>query len=142
MSFLNCHKYPPSLDFLLMTLGPALMVLALADRQSRPGPIGRFFVIFWRVPLFFYLLHWFVLKGVMVGLGYLRYGNIDWWLGRAPWPTDYGYGLETVYLVWAGVVLFFYPLCLWFAGVKKRGLGCGLAALSVIGAWGRLPACL
>ena len=112
MSFLNCAKYPPSLDFLLMTLGPALMVLALADRQREPGPIGRFFVVFGRVPLFFYLLHWFVIKAL--------WGDIDWLLKKISAPSDYGYDLPTVYLLWIGVVLFFYPLCLWFAGVKRR----------------------
>jgi uncharacterized membrane protein len=120
MSFVNCQKYPPSLDFLLMTLGPALMVLALADRQREPGPITRFFVIFGRVPLFFYLLHWYVLKGLMIGLAYLRYGNTDWPLGTTAQPSDFGYDLAIVYLIWIGVVLFFYPLCLWFAAVKRR----------------------
>ena len=72
------------------------------------------------MPLFFYLLHWYVLKGLMVGLAYLRYGDIDWMFGKGDRPDDYGYDLAMVYLIWVGVVLFFYPLCLWFAGVKRR----------------------
>jgi hypothetical protein len=61
-----------------------------------------------------------VLKGLMIGLAFWRYGNIDWILGKADQPSDYGYDLATVYLIWIGVVLFFYPPCLWFAAVKRR----------------------
>jgi uncharacterized membrane protein len=155
-SFVNCQKYPPSLNFLLMTLGPAIIALALFDREQ--GRLGRFFITYGRVPLFFYLLHWFVIKGIAVGLAYIRYGRIDWMYGTAPDltsplgastagllaspggegsllaasallpgrpgpkvpPIDYGYDLWVVYLVWLGVVLALYPLCSWFAGVKRR----------------------
>jgi uncharacterized membrane protein len=120
-SFVNCQKYPPSLDFLLMTLGPALIALALFDREA--GPVGKFFITFGRVPLFFYLLHWFVIKGVAIALAYHHYSRADWMYGSPPpnsAPPDYGYDLWVVYLVWLGVVLVLFPLCYWFAGVKRR----------------------
>ncbi len=119
-SFVNCQKYPPSLDFLLMTLGPALILLGLFEFKQHTGPIARFFVVFGRVPLFFYLLHWFVIKGVAMVLAYLNYGRIDFFFGIGPPPDKYGYDLPIVYAVWFGVVLFLFPLCWWFAGVKRN----------------------
>jgi uncharacterized membrane protein len=121
LSFVNCQKYPPSLDFLLMTLGPALILLVLFEHAG--GRLAQFFVAYGRVPLFFYLLHWFVIKGLALGLAYLRYGRADWMYGTPAdgrVPTDYGYDLWIVYLIWLFVVLSLFPLCYWFAGVKRR----------------------
>ena len=125
-SFINCHKYPPSLLYLLMTLGPALLVLAALDR-------GMFrwlkpLLVFGRVPLFYYLLHLPLIHGLAVLASYWAYGRADWWFANPPEgpdapilrPADYGYGLPVVYLVWIGVVLVLYPVCRWFAGVKRR----------------------
>jgi uncharacterized membrane protein len=118
-SFLNCQKYPPSLVFLLMTLGPALIALGLFERA--PGPLGRLLVTFGRVPLFFYLLHWYLLKGLAIALAYARYGRADWFYGESkPPPPDYGYNLVTVYGIWLLVVALLFPLCYWFAGVKQQ----------------------
>ena len=125
-SFMNCHKYPPSLLYLLMTLGPALLVLAALDR----GMIGwlKPLLVFGRVPLFYYLLHLPLIHGLAVLASYWAYGRADWWFANPPEgpdapilrPADYGYGLPVVYLVWIGVVLVLYPVCRWFAGVKQR----------------------
>ena len=123
-SFLNCHKYPPSLLYLLMTLGPALLVLAALDRGTPRWlkPI----VVFGRVPLFYYLLHIPLIHGLAVLVAYGRYGRAEWLFanppadGPPPMPADYGYGLPIVYLIWIGVVLALYPLCRWFADVKRR----------------------
>jgi uncharacterized membrane protein len=124
MSFLNCHKYPPSLLFLLMTLGPGIIALAVFDREQ--GALGRFFVTFGRVPLFYYFLHIPLIHGLMVAADYVRYGSspyateAPWTIGSKKLPEGYGYDLWVVYLVWIGVVLLLYPLCRWFAGVKQR----------------------
>jgi uncharacterized membrane protein len=116
LAFLNCHKYPPSLLFLLMTLGPALAALAWFDGEL--GPLGRWFVTFGRVPMFFYLLHLPLIHGLAVGMAVARYGPAI--LAAQQIPEDYGYGLPVVYLIWLGVVLFLFPFCRWFAGVKQR----------------------
>lgn len=126
LSFLNCEKYPPSLLFLLMTLGPSLVALAWFDRD--PGPRARPFVVFGRVPLFYYLLHFPLIHLVALALSYARYGQGPWLFTGPPWgpglmrafPEGYGYGLGVVYAVWVAVVLLLYPLCRWFAGVKRR----------------------
>jgi uncharacterized membrane protein len=124
LSFLNCTKYPPSLLFLLMTLGPALLALAFFDRPL--GPLARPIVTFGRVPLFFYLLHIALIHGAAVLYDHVRFG----WsplAGAGPWevraeavPESYGVSLPGVYLIWIGVVLVLYPPCRWFAEVKRR----------------------
>jgi uncharacterized membrane protein len=123
-SFLNCTKYPPSLLYLLMTLGPAILALAFFDR--RLGPLAQPIVTFGRVPLFYYLLHLPLIHGAAVLCDYLRFG----WSPLAnagPWevrpeaiPSDYGLSLPMVYLVWIGVLVLLYPPCRWFAEVKRR----------------------
>jgi uncharacterized membrane protein len=129
-SFANCQKYPPSLCFLLMTLGPAILVLAVFDRQ--PGLLGRVMVTFGRVPLFFYILHFYLIRLLSIGFAYARYGRADWLYGdtsNAKPPSDNGYDLWVVYLAWIGVVLILYPLCYWFAGVKSRSRAARLSYL-------------
>ena len=121
-SFLNCQKYPPSLSYLLMTLGPALLVLALLDRETPRWlePI----LVFGRVPLFYYVLHLPLIHGLSVLVAFLRHGRADWLFGNsgvpAGAPTDFGFGLPIVYLVWVSVVLSLYPVCHWFSEVKRR----------------------
>jgi uncharacterized membrane protein len=124
LSFINCQKYPPSLLFILMTIGPAILAIGLFDRAVT-GPISRFFITFGRVPFFFYLLHIPLIHGLAVAVDYLRYGSSPVahdWPGGPPWlrPADYGWGVPTLYLFWALVILILYPLCWWFARVKQR----------------------
>jgi uncharacterized membrane protein len=121
-SFLNCHKYPPSLLFLLMTLGPAIFLLGLMDRPPRRGGRGDVLATFGRVPLFYYVLHIALIHGAAVAVNVARYGraglSFPW--GRFPPPEASPYDLLVVYLAWlAAVVLLYFP-CRWFAGVKKR----------------------
>jgi len=126
LSFLNCTKYPPSLCYLLMTLGPAFLVLAALDRGTPRWlqPV----CVFGRVPLFFYLLHLPFIHGLAVIVSYIRYGDASWWFANDPvggskvdlMPAGYGFGLPVIYLVWAFVVLALFPACRWFAGVKRR----------------------
>ena len=127
LSFLNTQKYPPSLLFLLMTLGPSIIPLALFDREREPGALLRPFVTFGRVPLFYYLLHVPLMHTVAIVFAYLKYGHFEWlylnWTPRGlpqNEPEGYGYNLWVVYAVWLGVVAALYPLCRWFAGVKSR----------------------
>lgn len=127
LSFLNTQKYPPSLLFLLMTLGPSIIAVALFDREGGPGRLARPFVVFGRVPLFYYLLHVPLIHLVAVIFAYVKYGRAEWLFINWPppgapqlEPPGYGYDLWVVYLVWLGVVAALYPLCRWFAGVKRR----------------------
>jgi uncharacterized membrane protein len=123
-SFLNCQKYPVSLLFTLMTLGPSITLLGLFEWAR--GPVARFFVLFGRVPLFFYLLHVPLIHGLAVGFDYLRFGwspmakDGCWSVAASQPPPEYGVSLPVVYLVWAMVVLLLYPPCWWFAGIKQR----------------------
>jgi uncharacterized membrane protein len=124
LSFLNCTKYPASLDYLLMTLGPAILALAIFDRPL--GSLAKPIITFGRVPLFYYLLHIPLIHGGAVLLDYLRFG----WSPLAtagPWevketeiPSTYGVSLPVVYLIWIAVVLILYYPCRWFAAVKQR----------------------
>jgi uncharacterized membrane protein len=125
LSFLNCAKYPPSLLYLLMTLGPAIIVIALFDRKL--GVLSKPFIVVGRVPLFFYLLHLPIIHGLAVFFAYLRHGYAGGlWHGpvfsgdAAALPPNYGYGLLGVYGFWMLAVLLLYPLCHWFAALKQR----------------------
>jgi uncharacterized membrane protein len=126
LSFLRCTKYPPSLDFLLMTLGPALLLLAWFEgvRISDVNPL----LVFGRVPLFYFVIHLYVIHGLAVLFALIRYGGAAFMFQPLPsmggslknYPADFGYGLGVVYLVWFAVVALLYPLCLWFARLKNR----------------------
>jgi len=125
-SFLNCEKYPPSLLYLLMTLGPMLLVLAAFDRvrARASNPL----LVFGRVPLFYYLLHLPLLHITAVVFAQAQFGRSAFMLGSPPslrgprpdFPTDYGYDLWVVYLVWVAIVFALYPVCRWYAGLKQR----------------------
>jgi uncharacterized membrane protein len=117
-SFINCSKYPPSLSFLLMTLGPAIIAMALFDRPL--GAVGRVFVVFGRVPMFFYLIHAPFVHVLAAVAAFGRHGPRAWNIDAFSVPADYGYPLPVVYLVWAGVVITLYLPCRWYAGVKQR----------------------
>jgi uncharacterized membrane protein len=124
LSFINTSKYPPSLLFLLMTLGPAILFLALFETRSPSGPIRNFFVTFGRVPLFFYVLQWFLAHVISLVL-HLAFGKpVAWLFGSpldfGPAPRGIGFNLGIVYLSWIAGVLILYPVCKWFAGVKQR----------------------
>jgi uncharacterized membrane protein len=126
LSFLNTTKYPPSLLFLLMTLGPAIALLGAID-DARPGERNPL-LVFGRVPLFYFVLHLALIHAVEVGLTWLRYGSqpflflVPPTLGSArdAFPADYGWSLGATYVVWIAVVAAMYPVCLWFSRVKRR----------------------
>ena len=123
LSFLAVSKYPPSLLFLMMTLGPAFLFLAWADEKSGSA-VARFFVTYGRVPLFFYLLQW-VTAHTLALMAFIVAGKpTDYLFSPGPLapppPAGTGFGLLAVYLLWLLGVLLLYPLCRWFAGVKAR----------------------
>jgi hypothetical protein len=109
-----------------MTLGPAMLFLAWADRR-RPRD-GNPFLVFGRVPMFYYLLHIPLIHAVAIAMTGIRYGMAPFLFTPPPtlgtprdvFPPDYGWDLWVTYAVCAGVVLALYPVCRWFAGLKKR----------------------
>jgi hypothetical protein len=125
LSFAKVNKYPPSLLYLLMTLGPAMLFLAFADGWR--GWIAEQLDTIGRVPLFFYLIHLPLVHGLAVIFAWLRYGHTEFAFqdfmalrGSAhPLPSDYGYSLAVVWAVWIGVVLPLYPACAWFSEYKR-----------------------
>jgi uncharacterized membrane protein len=125
MSFLNATKYPPSLLFLFMTLGPALLMLSALDvrtpRTLRPA------LTFGKVPFFYFMLHLPLIHLLAVVFCAIRYHEIRWMfesptLDRYPFtrPPGWGYSLPVVYAIWIGLVLALYPACRWFADVRER----------------------
>jgi uncharacterized membrane protein len=127
VSFLDLEKYPASLQFLLMTIGPALILLGYLDRIS-PGSLWNKLlhplVIFGRVPLFFYVLHLFLIHALAVLLALVFHQPTRWLLHGAFWmnrlPAGYGHGLAMIYAVWFLAVALLYFPCVWFAGLKQR----------------------
>ena len=121
LSFLNCTKYPPSLLYLLMTLGPALLALAAFDRGA--GPLGRPLATLGRAPLFFYLLQWYVVHGLAVAVATARGEPVGWLFARSfPFepPTSWPYGLPALYGWWLLILVILYFPSAWFAGLKNR----------------------
>ncbi len=117
LSFLDTTMNPPSLVFLLMTLGPALAVLGLAERWR--GPVGEVLGVLGRVPLFYYLLHLGLIHALALVIGTLAGFEPSALLTAWPFlPRGWGYPLPVVFAVWVGAVLALYPACRWFAGVK------------------------
>ena len=128
MSFLNTSKYPPSLAFLLMTLGPALLILGIFEGLAfqRKNPL----IVFGRVPLFYFVLHFFLAHAGAVLLAAAVYGRGAWTFMFQPvpsmggaataFPPNFGYDLWVTYLIWIVIVAGMYPLCAWFARVKEQ----------------------
>lgn len=125
LSFLNVTKYPPSLLFLLMTIGPGLLVLSAIDvtvpRWLRPA------IEFGRVPLFYFALHIVLIHLLALVVCWYRFGSVHW-VFESPSPDMYPFhqppgwplSLPWVYAIWAGVVLSLWPLCRWYAALKAR----------------------
>jgi uncharacterized membrane protein len=124
ISFLNTLKYPPSLDFLLMTLGPALILLSWFDGiKGEPG-VARILLVYGRVPMFYYILHIFVIHLTATGVAALFHQPFAWLLRGGFFtqarPGGYGHGLAFVYAIWILVVVVLYFPCRWYMEFKRR----------------------
>ncbi len=119
LDFLNTTKYPPSLSFLLMTLGPAAIFCAYAERWR--GWLKDVFVTYGRVPFAFYIVHWYLIHTLCLVLGAVQGVPIGALMDvPGGYPPEYGLPLPGVYLVWLLVVVSLYPWVRWMAGVKTR----------------------
>ena len=123
LSILNCEKYPPSLLYLAMTLGPALIALALLDAAR--GPVANIFMTLGRVPFLYYVAHIYLIHALAIAVAARTGGGRDiGWLfsgtGLMNKPPQFGFALPIIYAIWLAVVALLYPLCRWFAGVKQR----------------------
>jgi uncharacterized membrane protein len=126
LSFLNTTKYPPSLDFLLMTLGPAILLLGLIDRIAPKDSSP--FLVFGRTPLFYFVAHIFAIHLMAIVWGAVEYGWQPFLLLPPPtlgtpldqFPAGYGWSLLSTYVAWIVVVSMLYPACRWYADLKRR----------------------
>lgn len=127
VSFLDVEKYPTSLQYLLMTLGPALILFSFLERVSRSSTFQRWskpIVVFGRVPLLFYILHLYAIHFAAILLAKLSHQPVDWlwkgtfWMNEV--PDGYGHGLPVVYLTWFVLLVILYFPCAWFAAYRSR----------------------
>jgi uncharacterized membrane protein len=124
LQFLGTAKYPASLLFLLMTLGPTILLIPLLERAR--GPVASVLTVFGRVPFFYYVLHIPLIHLIFVGLSLARYGEVIPWLTAnhpmfmPPPPDGYTYGLAALYAITVLAVGLLYFPCRWFAGLKAR----------------------
>ena len=134
VSFINLTKYPPSLLFLLMTLGPALVILRALDGGT--PSLLRPALVFCRVPLFYFVLHLTLIHLLAVVLCYAQTGAVHWMfespnLCAYPFtpPPGWGVSLPVTYVLWMVVVVMLYPVCAWFARVRQRSTAWWLSYL-------------
>jgi uncharacterized membrane protein len=124
LSFLNTSKYPASLSFLLMTLGPTIALIPLLDRAR--GRVAQWVTVFGRVPFFYYVLHIPLIHALALIVSKVRSPDASWWLftnhpmGNPPPPDGYPWSLGLLYVVWAIAVVMLYFPCRWYADLKAR----------------------
>lgn len=120
LSFLNVQKYPPSLLYLLMTLGPAMALLPLLEKAR--GRLTDIFIVFGRVPFFYYILHLYLIHLTVSIWAYFSFhvttSPMIWWFSEV--PEGYSTSLLRVYLVWGLTSLAIYWPCKWFVGIRRR----------------------
>jgi uncharacterized membrane protein len=123
LSFINCTKYPPSLLYTLMTLGPVLIILSWMEGKElnflKPA------LVFGRVPLFYYVLHFYLIHAVSL-ISYMiiadkSLSEVDFHFGNAfgGIPNGFGYSLGIVYIAWISIVVALYPVCKWYNRYKS-----------------------
>jgi hypothetical protein len=123
LSFLNVEKYPPSLLYLLVTLGPALIFLALTEKPINNKWMSKI-IIFGRVPMFYYLAHILLIHilAIVSALvaGYPGMIVLSESVNNTPALRGFGFSLAAVYEIWIGLVILLYPLCRWFERYKRN----------------------
>ncbi len=122
LSFIKTSKYPPSLLYILMTLGPAIIFLAFTEKAN--NALAKVISVYGRVPMFYYILHIYLIHVTAMAASEF-FTNVDWrtWILNQPlWFNDglkgYGFSLKIVYLVWLAIVIGLYPLCKWYDRYK------------------------
>ncbi len=120
MSFLNTHKYPPSLSYLLMTLGPAALLLFAFDKVK--GGFAAFIEVFGRVPIFFYVIQFLLAHVLALILGIAQGFRVEQFLTFFwRFPEGFGLSLVWVFVAWLAVLALMYPLCEWYADLRAKG---------------------
>jgi uncharacterized membrane protein len=122
LSFIRTTKYPPSLLYILMTIGPALLFLAFTERPL--GNVGKVVSVFGRVPFFYYVLHIYIIH--LAALFAAEFAHNDWtdmivsfWVNFEPALRGYGFDLWVTYVLWILLVAGLYPLCRWYDRYKR-----------------------
>ncbi len=123
MSFLNVSKYPPSLLYLLVTLGPAMLFLAFAEKWQ--GATAQKFIVIGRVAMFYYLIHLYIIHLGALLAAYLTGFDptlliMDQWISYISDLKGYGFDLWVVYIVWICLIIGFYPVCRWYDNYKSN----------------------
>ncbi|RZL13606.1 MAG: DUF1624 domain-containing protein, partial [Pedobacter sp.] len=119
LSFMDASKYPPSLIFTGMTIGPAMLLLAISENFK--GIVNRIISLYGSVPFFYYILHFYLLHSILVIVFFATGNGPDKIIGPTPFlfrPVDFGFGLIVVYGVWIFVVAILYKPCKWFKEYK------------------------
>jgi uncharacterized membrane protein len=120
-AFFNCQKNPPSLLYLLMTLGPMMILLSLLERPILPAPISRFVITFGRVPLFFFVTHLYLIQALAsVAAAVRQVLSAYLHLPGIKVPGDVNFDLPFAYFWFVVVLMIMYFPCRWFAGIKAR----------------------
>jgi len=122
LSFLNVTKYPPSLLYTLMTLGPAMLFLAFAEKPL--NRLGEKVIVFGRVPMFFYILHIYlihILAMIAAATSGFKWSDmiLTGWVSMNPQFKGYGYSLLFVYILWIALIFAVYPVCKWYDNYKR-----------------------
>ncbi|MBO3462756.1 heparan-alpha-glucosaminide N-acetyltransferase domain-containing protein [Aetokthonos hydrillicola Thurmond2011] len=121
LSFINCNKYPPSLLYLLITLGIAMLLLYVFEKQRLR--ILKPLVLFGQVPLFFYIIHIWLVHFTAILLALPKYGLkaiIMPFVMSSLRPANYGYDLPTIYKIWIFIIILLYPICSWYMNYKTK----------------------
>ena len=124
MSFFNTTKYPPSLLYILMTIGPSLLLLSVIEKYK--NKVTDFFVVFGRVPLFYYFIHILIIHMLAIILLVVTNKDYSIMLNMTPFLQnqdqfiEYGYPLWVVYVVWFTVIVILYPICYKYMKYKSN----------------------